>query len=302
MYKKLRISWLVLLLVCAVAVSSAADRRFEKKFNVSPGGTLTVGTDVGSIHIVGSSGNEVSVVAEIRGRERDVNGFEVTADQVSGGVDVKGRTKKGNSWFWNSVDLDVRYTVTVPTEYNLHLNTSGGNIDIKTVKGSVKGETSGGDIDVHSVEGGIDLHTSGGTIRADGVKGDLQLQTSGGDIKIASVVGSVDVSTSGGNIRIGDVEGKVRAETSGGNVSLRVKGSNKGIHAETSGGNIEIEIAKNVGATIDASTSGGEVVCDLPVTVQGKISESRVRGSVNGGGSTIYAHTSGGDVRIRALE
>ena len=99
-----------------------------------------------------------------------------------------------------------------------------------------------------------------------------------------------------------DVEGSVKAETSGGNVSVSVRGSNKGVHAETSGGNVTIAIAKTVGATIDASTSGGEVECDLPVTVTGKIRSTSIRGTVNGGGNTIYAHTSGGNVRIRGLE
>ena len=61
-------------------------------------------------------------------------------------------------------------------------------------------------------------------------------------------------------------------------------------------------IAKNSGANIDASTSGGEVTCDLPITVTGKISESRIRGTVNGGGATVHAYTSGGDIRIVALE
>ena len=81
-----------------------------------------------------------------------------------------------------------------------------------------------------------------------------------------------------------------------------MKGSNKGIHAETSVGNIEIAIPRDAGATIDAETSGGDVVCDVPVTVSGRIRESEVKGVVNGGGPTIYAHTSGGDVRIRTLD
>ena len=63
-----------------------------------------------------------------------------------------------------------------------------------------------------------------------------------------------------------------------------------------------IAIAKSVAAMIDASTSGGDVICDLPVTVSGKISESRIKGTLNGGGELIYAHTSGGNVRIKPLD
>ncbi len=127
-------------------------------------------------------------------------------------------------------------------------------------------------------------------------------ETSGGNIRVKTVTGSVKVETSGGNISVEDVDGKVFAETSGGNVVLKVRGANKGIHAETSGGNVTVAIGKSVGATIDAATSGGEVECDLPVTVSGKISESRIKGTLNGGGEVIYAHTSGGDVHIKPLD
>ena len=103
-------------------------------------------------------------------------------------------------------------------------------------------------------------------------------------------------------MRINNVDGKVRAETSGGDIVVSTSGDNKGIFAETSGGDIDITIEKSAKANIDASTSGGAVYCNLPITMSGKIDESEMRGSVNGGGNMIHAHTSGGDVRIRAPE
>lgn len=281
------------------ALLFAADRKFEKKFSVSSGGTFTLATDVGSVSVEGTGGSEVSILAELRGRERDVNDFEITAEQKGSGVEVTGRARR-SGWFGGSGDLDVRFTVKVPRDYNLRLNTSGGDLNVATLKGAVKGETSGGNIDVKDVEGEVGVNTSGGSIRAEKVTGNLNMETSGGDITIVSVTGNTDVSTSGGNIHINDVDGKVRAETSGGDIQVKVRNSNKGVFAETSGGNIDVVVAKNVSATIDASTSGGAVVCDLPVTVSGRIEESRVHGTINGGGNTIHAHTSGGDVRIRS--
>jgi DUF4097 and DUF4098 domain-containing protein YvlB len=103
-------------------------------------------------------------------------------------------------------------------------------------------------------------------------------------------------------VKVSEVEGKVRAGTSGGNMYVKVKGANKGVFAETSGGDIEIVVSKTVAADIDASTSGGSVHFDFPVTISGQIDESRVRGKLNGGGNTIRAHTSGGDVRFRSAD
>ena len=290
------------LIVSLTVDAGAAEKKFEKKFSVSGGGTLTVAIDVGTVKVIGSSAKEVSIAAEIRGRERDVNNFEISADQSGNNVEVKGKLHKGGGWFWNSTDLDVEFVITVPHEYALRMNTSGGDLSVNDLKGIVNGETSGGDIVVGGVEGEVDLETSGGNVVAEKCKGRIHMETSGGDIRIMTIAGDIDVNTSGGNVKISDVEGKVRAETSGGNIVVKVIGANKGVYAETSGGNIDIVMPKSISANIDAATSGGEVHCDMPVTMSGRIDESRVRGTVNGGGNVIYAHTSGGDVRIRAAD
>jgi hypothetical protein len=283
--------------------AAAGSKKFQQSFSVSPGGKLTLETDCGSLHIVGTSNNQVSVTADISGREKDVAQFEVTAVQQGNDVSVKGKQGKSGSWFWNwSNDLQVEFTIEVPQRYNLHLNTSGGNVSVSAVEGTVEGETSGGNVDMSGVTGEVEFSTSGGNISAQDCTGKVHMETSGGNIGVNGVSGDVDVSTSGGNVKVGGVKGKVHAETSGGDVVVSVKGENKGVFAETSGGSIRIEVPKSLAANIDAETSGGDVVCDLPVTMSGRIGDGRIKGTVNGGGATIHAHTSGGDVRIRGIE
>jgi len=290
------------LVLIAASASWGAESRFEKKFGVARGGTLTLKTDVGSVSIRGTSSSEVSVVAEIKGREKDVKDFEINASETSGGVEIIGRSSRGGWRFFSWSDLDVHFTVNVPNEYNVTTNTSGGDITVRDLKGWVRGKTSGGDMLLADIEGAINIGTSGGQINLERVSGDIDAETSGGDISVASAVGGVTLSTSGGNIRVGEVTGKIRAETSGGDIVVKIKGDNKGIYAETSGGDIEVIVAGNIAATIDAETSGGDVTCDLPLTITGKLNESRIHGSINGGGNTIHAHTSGGDIRIRSAD
>jgi hypothetical protein len=288
--------------IIATTALFGADRKYEKKYQVSSGGTLVVNTDQGSVNVVGTGGSEVSILVELHGREREVENFDITSEQTSSGVEVKGRRNK-SGWSWTGgSNMEAQFTISVPQEYQLKLATSGGDVDVKNIKGQVEGKTSGGNVRTKATEGATDLQTSGGDITAEDLKGDLRAQTSGGDVRIKNIAGGVDAGTSGGNVSVDDVDGGVKAETSGGNVTVSVRGTNKGVHAETSGGNVTIAIARSVGATIDASTSGGEVECDLPVTVTGKIRSSSIRGTVNGGGNVIYAHTSGGNVRIRGLE
>jgi hypothetical protein len=293
----------IALLVIAVAMSSAEEKRFERTFSVKPGGTLFVTTDVGAVKVTGSSSNEVVVVADIRGSRREVKDLEITATQTGDGVEVKGKNRR-DGWFFNwSRDLEVEFTIKVPREYNVEVKTSGGGIAVNNIKGTVQGKTSGGGISLADIDGMTAVATSGGGIKSERTTGELRLSTSGGGIEVRSASGDLVARTSGGPVRIADVDGMVRAETSGGGISIRTRPTfNKDIYAATSGGGIDIYLPRTVAATVDASTSGGSVSCDLPVTMTGKLNDNRINGSINGGGALVKARTSGGSVRIKALE
>jgi DUF4097 and DUF4098 domain-containing protein YvlB len=300
-------------LAAALTLASCAERRlnsspmdsqhFDKKFSVSPGGTLKVSTDVGSVRVQGGSGNEVSVVADMHGRERDMQRFHITAEQQGNDVEVRGEfSGHSGSWFGGINNFDADFVITVPHEYSIDVKTSGGNIEITAVKGTVRGGTSGGDVKVADIEGATNAETSGGTVVAKNVNGDIRLSTSGGDVHATGIVGSIHAKTSGGNVEIDGTDGEVEARTSGGNVSVKVTGKSKGIYAETSGGNVNFFVPKDISADLDLSTSGGEVSCEMPITVSGKIRSDEIRGTLNGGGARLYGHTSGGNVTVREVK
>jgi len=291
------------LFVVSVSGADAGQNKFHETFQVTPGGKLTIETDCGSLRVVGTSDNVVSVTADIKGSDKDVAGFEVTAARQGNDVAVKGKEGKHGSWPWNwSSELKVEFTIQVPRQYMLRLNTSGGDVSVSAVEGRVSGETSGGNVGISDVKGDVEFSTSGGNINVEKSSGKIHMETSGGNINVTEVTGIVDVSTSGGNVRVSAAEGKVRAKTSGGDVRVMVKGENKGVYAETTGGSIMIEVPKNIAADIEAGTTGGEVRCDLPVTMSGRFDKERISGTINGGGSMIHALTSGGNVLIKGYE
>jgi len=63
---------------------------------------------------------------------------------------------------------------------------------------------------------------------------------------------------------------------------------------------VEFRIMAPKQYNLDLNTSGGEVECDLPVTMQGKFGESKLRGKLNGGGPLLTLRTSGGDIELRS--
>jgi hypothetical protein len=60
-----------------------------------------------------------------------------------------------------------------------------------------------------------------------------------------------------------------------------------------------VRVPRGTTANLEATTSGGQVKSDLPVTATA-FGDSHLAGSLNGGGAPIYARTSGGGISLRA--
>ncbi|MEE9169802.1 MAG: DUF4097 family beta strand repeat-containing protein [bacterium] len=299
----------------------------EKRFTVKEGQSLILDSDLGTVTIVGTSGNEVIIkvtkganrVSEDRAEEM-FDRFELDFRQTGSGVEVYGEYDRPGFWrssFWSK--LKVVYDIRIPEDFDLDIVTSGGSINVEQVAGEITLRTSGGSLNLYDVDGPVIaktsggsvtakkvsgrevyLKTSGGSIRVTECEGSIECSTSGGSITADGVSGSLDAHTSGGSIRLNNISGEIDATTSGGGIKTELIGQPKGpISLKTSGGSVTLYMDDDVKAEIDARTSGGRVNVDFPVTVRGKFSKSQLRGEVNGGGPMILLRTSGGGIHIQ---
>jgi hypothetical protein len=325
-----------LLGVCLVACSfaaQAAEKKLDRTFTVAPGGRLTIEADGADLRVTGTSGSQVVVHMLFTGSERMLERMTLSADQSGNDVAVVAKDKPGN-WFNLGWNREGRVEVQVPHSYNIDIRTAGGDITVGQLQGETRGKTSGGDIRLTELTGPVDVSTSGGDVRVEQVEGNTRLNTSGGDIEIAKLNGDVDAKTSGGYIHLDDVVGKVLARTSSGNVIARgirgdselktsggdiratidgkiaahtsggdvlaeLVGKNRGISVSSSGGDLTVRVPKDTSAELNAATSGGSVRTELPVTTT-EMGEHKLTGTINGGGNTIYARTSGGSIKVVA--
>lgn len=263
--------------------ASAAERNLDKTFTVSPGGTLTVDADAASVQVTGVETNQVTVHMSVRGSEDDLAQMKFDAAQKGDGVTVTLRRAEKGSWFkWRSWNGEQRIEVKVPKRYLVKVRTGGGSVELAGTTGTADLYTSGGDIEVESVTGNVQARTSGGAIRVDSVRGD------------------VDANTSGGDVRLMRIDGRIKGNTSGGSVRVSLVGANRGISATTSGGDVEVSVPPGTTGNVDATTSGGSIESDLPLTSSVQ-KDTRLEGSLNGGGQRIDAHTSGGSITLRAM-
>ena len=274
-------------------------KRIEKKFPVQLNGSLVIDTDLGDVSVTGCDVNELTVLVTERASHDILRKFHLNFEQQGNTVRIEGRYPQRLFRFFEEFSFDVRYVVQVPREFNLDIETAGGNLMIKDVKGDIRGNTSGGDVDVAQLNGKVRVTTSGGNVNVRKSNGDLLLKTSGGDIEGDSIDGTIDVETSGGNIVIKDSEAKLKGSTSGGDIRVELK-NNNGIDLSTSGGNISVTLPPSIAAQVVATTTGGDVHCDY--ALKGEIKEGDMRGEINGGGNLIHPETSGGDISIHSLE
>ncbi|MDD8017439.1 MAG: DUF4097 family beta strand repeat-containing protein [Bacteroidota bacterium] len=284
--------FIVLLGTIWLCAGTSPDTKQEKTFSVGKTCSLEISVSGGDLLVKTWDKNEINVFVDGLDDE-DLEYVKMT--QTGNDVRITYRPK------WGSRN-DARFTMTVPTQCEVDMRTSGGNIELQgNLSANAKGSTSGGDIIIEKVKGTVTMSTSGGDVKTGDIDGKADLHTSGGNIKLASINGEATVSTSGGDIRIEKVGKKLEARTSGGNIEvgdiggdaslstaggdvrvgkvtgnanlrtaggdLELRGASGTVEAKTSGGDIDL---KNITGSIDAKTSGGNINAELNPSGKGQ--------------------------------
>jgi len=307
---------ILITLFCALVISLAPNSfagykdYLERKFDVEPGGLLTLDSDRGSVLIETNTNNKVMIEVILKADTRDkdrareiFDNFEIEFDQDGKNVTIVAEFKKSRSFWGRKKDrFNVEFSISVPEKYNLDIITGGGSIMVDDLEGDIDASTSGGSLNFRKTKGSVHGRTSGGSISLKKCEGLADVRTSGGSINIGHVKGDVDARTSGGSINVEEVIGVIDASTSGGSVTAHITGQPKDdCRLTTSGGSVNVYMDENVGVTVDAKTSAGYVDTDFPVTMKGKLKKSVLRGDINGGGPELYLRTSGGNIYLNSI-
>lgn len=268
--KQLTMIAVLAILVSMVTSARAVTERDStktKSFNVSRGGILDVAVTSGDIRISTWDKNVVTVGYETFDDQDERS--DVTLSQQGNTIRITDR----DSWGDGS-----RFDINVPSQFNLRLETSNGDISIKgKLTGSINGETSAGNIKLGDVEGAVDMGTSGGDVRTGKITGNASLSTLGGEVEVMACTGELSIKSSGGDINVGNVGKSLHAKTAGGDVVIGDVGGEA--IAATAGGNVKVG---KVTGQVSLSTAGGDV-------------------ELNGGNGTVRASTSGGNVMLMNL-
>lgn len=123
------------------------------------------------------------------------------------------------------------------------------------------------------------------------VNGDVTADSLQGNVTASSVNGDVDVATAG-YAEGSSVNGSVRAVLGRGDWSGSLSFSSVN-------GGVTVVLPSGVGADVTASTVNGSIDTDFPLTVQGRFSAKRLRGTIGAGGRELKLDTVNGSIRLR---
>jgi hypothetical protein len=228
---------------------------------------------------------------------------------------------------WGERFCEVRETRLRPTGKALSIDGGeNGGVEIEgwneksvLVRARIQTQASSEE-DAREMASRIRVGTSGGTVRAEGPatgrhqswsvsyrvfvprRSDLTVETHNGPIAIAGVQGRMDLTALNGPLELDEVGGDVHGRTQNGPLTITLAGKRwdgTGLDAETTNGPVVLEIPDGYSARLETGTVNGPMQLDIPVTLQGRISTRRIATTLGSGGPPVRAVTTNGPLTVR---
>lgn len=254
---------------CSINMRAKHQRTVRLSAPMPPGWTFVAQTHNGSITTRGSDVADCNMVATITARAATEEEARELAEQVEISLEPSGdvlaaKITRPSNLFNKSVGVSL--DVTVPQRTNLDLETHNGAVDVSDITGDVRALTHNGKVTTVRVTGSTVLETHNGSISVMSTSGDAKLKTHNGSVKAFYAESAPSVSD---------------------------------ISIITHNGSIELQTPPDLSARVEAVTNNGSINTDLPITVTGKLSRSRLTGTIGSGEGKLYLETHNGSIRIK---
>jgi hypothetical protein len=265
------------------AATAHADD-YTKSYSVSNRANVHVDTDDGSVNVTTGDTKNVEFRVEYEGYELHKS-LEISSDQHGDEVELTARIPRG--WHFSmGMRRRLHVEVRMPKDADLQVRTGDGSVRASNVTGN------------------IDLHSGDGALTVSALKGTIRLHTGDGSIEASDLDGKCDATSGDGRIRIAGRFDALTARSGDGSVGVDVLHGSKleSSWSITSGdGSIDVAVPADLPANIEASSGDGRITSDIPITMEGVMSKSRIRGKMNGGGSTLTIHTGDGSIHLKQV-
>ena len=268
------------LLAAGLFCSTAFAGDYSKSFTVSTRATVHVNTNDGSVRVTTSDAKQVEIHVDYRGYEE---GKTLHIESHQSGDVVEFTARAANAWGPSFGLRDLHIEVRLPKDSDLKVETGDGEIHASGLSGNVDLGTGDGSMTVSAMSGVLRFHTGDGAIDGNDLDGQCDAVSGDGSIKLSGRFDLLKTRSGDGKIVINAAHGSKM---------------DSGWSVQSGDGEIEVAVPGDLRANVDASTGDGHITTDIPITVSGGLSKTRVQGTLNGGGQSLTIHTGDGSIRL----
>lgn len=307
--------------------SVSASTIEEEKVMLGDGpGVLRVENDLGYIKVEAGDGAEIKIRAEKVAwgasqaeAEAALKDIEVVVEQQENQVRVTTRQPaEVGVLYVGSGDSSVNFTITVPKQMDVTLQSSAGDLGLHGVSGKATVKTSFGNLDLSDITGDLDAKTTNGAIKAARIqsKGSILISSEFGSLELEDLSGdSVSLHSENGKITADGLNASqdIQVDTAFGNISLS-NGKAASLTAVSQNGQVTVENMTLSGVATMETAMGGVALKKVAAqsymlkTANGKIQLTGAQGQVQARSSfgsiviedavdvTIDAETDNGEI------
>ena len=223
---------------------------WRKTYQLQPGGRVEISNVNGKIDVTPSSDDTVEVVATKIARGATAEAAKAALEQIEireeatpALIKVETKVARASGIFHGSAQ--VQYAIRVPASAEVRFTTVNGGIEIAGLDGRVNAETTNGGIRARDVGGPIEASTTNGGVDVeltDVKEPGVKLECTNGGIKLRlpqDAKANLSASITNGGIELQGISAeqttqpsrrRLEARLNGGGPSIRLAGTNGGIH------------------------------------------------------------------------
>jgi hypothetical protein len=257
---------------------------FAKSYTVSGRANVRVDTNDGAVTVTTSDTHQVEFRVEYQGYTLNKS-LEIESNQHGDEVELIARIPHGLHFSIGMIRR-LHIEVRMPKDADLQVRTGDGSINANGVSGT------------------IDLHTGDGALNVSSLRGSIRMHTGDGSIDAVDLDGKCDASSGDGHIRLAGRFDVLSAKSGDGGLDIEARHGSKldAAWSVTSGdGRIDVAVPGDLAANIEASSGDGRITSDIPITIEGVMTKSKIHGKMNGGGTTLTIHTGDGAIHLKQV-
>ena len=297
--RALRIALPLIALVPSLAAAQILGRDsevFTRTEAVARGEWFRFYGPIGDVTVTEGTGTQVEFRAEkvLRGNSGRITDIAFELRRTGEGVTIcavfeddectdRGLRNENRRWSRNFRPPSLNVTIRVPAGVRLAVHSGNGDVSVAGAHAELVARSGNGRVRVTGTAGEVDAASGNGEVTVDNVRGPVSANSGNGDVRVSTVQGPVSARSGNGDLLVRMTE-------------LRAADD---MEFTTGNGRIEVTVPAEFNADIDASTGNGGIRTDFPIQVSGRISKTRLRGTIGQGGRRLRLVTGNGEIEIR---